>query len=56
MQRFDELILVESTESSRFGTPDLETEALEGDGPAESIEEPAVYTDDPVRVYLREMG
>src|ERR1700722_10153523 len=58
MQRFDEIILADSADSSRFAMADLEVEPLEGDdsAPAESTEEPAVYTDDPVRVYLREMG
>ena len=58
MQRFDDLIIADSADASRFAVADLETEPLEGDDstPAESTEEPAVYTDDPVRVYLREMG
>jgi len=58
MQRFDEIILADSTDSSRFGVADLEAEPLESDDSAagEAIEEPTVYTDDPVRVYLREMG
>jgi RNA polymerase primary sigma factor len=57
MQRFDEIILADSTDSRRFGV-DLETESMESDDSAavEAIEEPTVYTDDPVRVYLREMG
>src|SRR6202162_3737006 len=58
MQRFDEIILADSTDASRFGVADLETDSLEAEdsAPAEAAEEPAVYTDDPVRVYLREMG
>jgi RNA polymerase primary sigma factor len=58
MQRFDDLIIADSADASRFAVADLETESLENDdsGHAESAEEPAVYTDDPVRVYLREMG
>src|SRR5271167_2128375 len=58
MQRFDDLIIADSADASRFAVADLETEPLEGDDSAhaESAEEPAVYTDDPVRVYLREMG
>src|SRR5579872_4884309 len=58
MQKFDEIILADSTDSSRFGVADLEAEPLESDDSAatEATEEPTVYTDDPVRVYLREMG
>jgi RNA polymerase primary sigma factor len=58
MQRFDEIILADSTDASRFGVADLEADSLEAEdsAPAEAAEEPAVYTDDPVRVYLREMG
>lgn len=57
MQRFDEIILADSTDSSRFGVADIEIEPMESDDPTpEAIEEPTVYTDDPVRVYLREMG
>src|SRR5580704_5661424 len=57
MQRFDEIILADSTDSSRFGVADIEIEPMESDDSTpEAIEEPAVYTDDPVRVYLREMG
>jgi len=57
MQRFDEIILADSTDSPRFGAADIEIEPMESDdSTSEAIEEPAVYTDDPVRVYLREMG
>src|SRR5580704_18310839 len=57
MQRFDEIILADSTDSSRFGVADIEIEPMESDDSTpEAIEEPTVYTDDPVRVYLREMG
>jgi len=57
MQRFDENVFTE-TDSSKFGVHDFEAELPEGvDSPAEEVvEEPSVYTDDPVRVYLREMG
>jgi hypothetical protein len=50
MQRFDEIILADSTDSRRFGV-DLETESMESDDSAavEAIEEPTVYTDDPVQ-------
>ena len=64
MQRFDEHILTDSADSTRFGvheSPDfLDTEPEDGGDSAAASEEPteerADYTDDPVRVYLREMG
>src|ERR1700676_1456803 len=57
MERFDEHILGDSARVT-FAVDDLEIEAPESadTAPEESAEEPAVYTDDPVRVYLREMG
>src|ERR1700676_2888910 len=57
MERFDEHILGDSARVT-FAVDDLEIEAPESadTAPEEAAEEPAVYTDDPVRVYLREMG
>ena len=57
MERFDEHILGDSA-GVTFAVDDLEMEAPESADAAheESAEEPTVYTDDPVRVYLREMG
>jgi hypothetical protein len=58
MQRFDENIFADSASATTFGVQELEIEAAEGAEPAveEVVEERSVYTDDPVRVYLREMG
>jgi RNA polymerase primary sigma factor len=63
MQTFDEHILTETSDSARFGAAEsrdfLEPESHDGDdtlASEESTEEKAEYTDDPVRVYLREMG
>jgi RNA polymerase primary sigma factor len=58
MQRFNEHIFADS-DPTRLGvheSPDfIEIEAQEGDDSAPAPEE-STYTDDPVRVYLREMG
>src|SRR5579871_627539 len=58
MQRFDENVFVEISDSRKFGGPDFDPDLQEAaDSPVEeAVEEPTVYTDDPVRVYLREMG
>ena len=58
MQRFDENVFVEISDSRKFGGPDIDPDLQEAaDSPVEeAVEEPTVYTDDPVRVYLREMG
>ena len=64
MQTFDEHLLADSAGSARFGaleSPDyLEAELRNGEesSPAseDAVEDRADYTDDPVRVYLREMG
>jgi len=64
MQRFDEHIFADSAEPIRFGvqeSPDLhDTEPPDPDASAltseESTEERTDSSDDPVRVYLREMG
>jgi RNA polymerase primary sigma factor len=64
MQRFDEHIFADSVDSTGLGvhaSPDLiDTEPQGPDDSAsaseESTEERADYNDDPVRVYLREMG
>jgi len=64
MQRFDEQLFADSANSTRFGvqeSPDfLDREPQDPDDSAhaseESTEQPADYSDDPVRVYLREMG
>ncbi len=61
MQQFDENILVESADALTLGVQAgefLEAEASASDEAAaqESAEERSDHTDDPVRVYLREMG
>src|SRR5580704_5763102 len=64
MQRFDGQIFADSAEPTRFGvqeSPDLhDTEPQDPDDSAltseESTEERTDSSDDPVRVYLREMG
>ncbi len=63
MQTFDEQVLADSAGSTRFGvleSPDfLDSDLRNGDESSaaeEAVEERADYTDDPVRVYLREMG
>ena len=61
MQRLEEHIFADSTDT-RFGLHEssdfLEAESQDGDGASPALEETAEerYTDDPVRVYLREMG
>jgi RNA polymerase primary sigma factor len=61
MQRLEEHIFADSTDT-RFGLHEssdfLEAESQDGDVASPAIEESAEerYTDDPVRVYLREMG
>src|ERR1700691_2911607 len=61
MQPFDENILVDSADALTLGVQAgefLDAEAQGGDEAAaqESVEERSDHTDDPVRVYLREMG
>jgi RNA polymerase primary sigma factor len=57
MQTFDEHIFADTADPTRFGAHDLETEGEDSaPAPEEVIEERADYTDDPVRIYLREMG
>src|SRR5580658_3960183 len=61
MQQFDENILVDSADALTLGVQAgefLDAEAQGGDEAAaqESAEERSDHTDDPVRVYLREMG
>jgi RNA polymerase primary sigma factor len=63
MQHFDENILVDSADALTLGvqaTDFLDAEAQGGDGSEpvapEYAEERSDHTDDPVRVYLREMG
>ena len=62
MQQFEEHLYAESSESTAFAGhegPDFSDAELEGDHASsseESTTERADYTDDPVRVYLREMG
>ena len=60
MQQFDENILVDSADVLTLGmhADFLEAEPQEDAEPAaqELAEERSEHTDDPVRVYLREMG
>src|SRR5580658_1306770 len=61
MQQFDENILVDSADALTLGAQAgefLDVDAPGGDEAAaqESAEERSDHTDDPVRVYLREMG
>src|SRR5579862_4986288 len=56
MARLDQEVLIESAESRGLGAEEAQ-EFLEPSGEAESVEERSEdHTDDPVRVYLREMG
>jgi RNA polymerase primary sigma factor len=57
MQTFDEHIFTDVADPTRFGVHELETEGEDSTStPEEPIEERTDYTDDPVRIYLREMG
>lgn len=64
MQRFDEHLLADTADTRSFGAHEaadfIEVEPQDGDdsevGAEESVEERSEYSDDPVRVYLREMG
>ena len=64
MQTFDEQGLADSAGSARFGVlespdfldADLRSSEDSSSASEELVEERADYTDDPVRVYLREMG
>src|ERR1700733_703241 len=63
MQQLDENILVDSPDVLTLGAQvsdflEAETQSVDDSdsAPPESVEERSDHTDDPVRVYLREMG
>ena len=64
MQTFDEHVLADTAGSTRFGAlepsdyldTDLRNSEESSPSAEDAVEERAEYTDDPVRVYLREMG
>jgi RNA polymerase primary sigma factor len=56
MESFDEYLAVEDIGSHRIAVEEVVGEHLEGDLPEHETAYESAFTDDPVRVYLREMG